>query len=151
MERAIEHAAGQSRRAVPHAAPARGLFARRQRRCGAEVQINGRPVAVEWSRAAVDALARRAHPLALELNFSCLVKKFVRFHELAPARETVAAGDKLRIVFRPVTSTVCSMELAERLGRQPETEIDSPAARKLAPRRFWIDHRGGAFAAECWI
>jgi hypothetical protein len=144
---------GQARTAPPFARPATRLFALWQRRFVAEVQVNGKPVAIEWSRAAQAALARRSHPLTLELElyFSCLVKKFVHFHESVPERETISVGDKLRIYFRAVTSTACSMDLAQRLGRQPETELHSAAAHKLAPRRVWLDHRHGAFVAEYWM
>lgn len=124
-----------------------------RRRYQAQVQLNGKPVVVEWSPAAEAALARRPRPLTveLELYFSCLVKKFVHFHEVVPARETVAVTDRLRIMFRAVTSTACSMEVAERLGRQPEVELDGPVVRRLAPRRVWVDHRRGGWQAAYWM
>ncbi|MCK9199885.1 MAG: hypothetical protein M0P59_06265 [Gallionella sp.] len=52
------------------------------------VQINGRQVSVEWTKSAARELAQRAQPLVveLELYFSCLVKKFVHFHETTPQR-----------------------------------------------------------------
>lgn len=119
----------------------------------AVVQINGRPVSVEWSRAAGRELARRAQPLVveLELYFSCLVKKFVHFHESAPGRTTVAASDKLALYFRPVTSTACSFEVADRLGRQPETELDTPQSKQIGPRRVNIDFVRGAWQGSYWI
>lgn len=119
----------------------------------AAVEIHGKPVAVAWSAAAQAALAQRAHPLTveLELYFSCLVKKFVHFHESVPERETIAAGDRLRLYFRAVTSIACTMDVAERLGRQPETELDSGIARKLAPKRVWLDHVHGAWTGEYWM
>ena len=113
----------------------------------ASVVINGRNVSVEWTDAAARELARRPRPLVveLELYFSCLVKKFVHFHEEAGDRETVAASDKLRLYFRPVTSTACSFEVAERLGRQPEMELHSVAVGRIAPKNVSID-----FAAGSW-
>jgi hypothetical protein len=124
-----------------------------RRRFGAQVFLNGKPVSIEWSRAAQAALARRTRPLTveLELYFSCLVKKFVHFHESMPERESVAVSDMLRVLFRPVTSTACSMDLAERLGRQPEMELDGPVALRFAPKRVWIDHRRGAWHAQYWM
>ena len=49
----------------------------------AMVSINGRDVLIEWTRAAAAELARRPRPLIVEveLYFSCLVKKYVLFHE----------------------------------------------------------------------
>ncbi len=123
------------------------------RKHGTDVQLNGKPARIEWSAAAQTALERRAQPLTveLELYFSCLVKKFVHFHEERPERETIAVGDRLRLVFKAVTSTACSMDVAERLGRQPEIELDGDIARKLAPRRIWLDHRRGAWTGEFWM
>ena len=127
--------------------------ARWRRRNGRPVWLNGKEVDVEWSAAAQSALERREFALTveLELYFSCLVKKFVHFHESPPASESVAVTDQLRLLFRPVTSAACSMDLAERLGRQPEVDLDGPIARKLAPRRVWIDHRRGGWHAEFWM
>lgn len=117
------------------------------------VTINDRPVAVEWSKAAARELARRAQPLVveLELYFSCLVKKFVHFHEVMPQRDTVAVNDKLSLFFRPVTSTACSFDVAERLGRQPEIELDTPNVRKVAPRLVRIDFMHGGWQGRFWI
>jgi hypothetical protein len=117
------------------------------------VQINGRQVSVEWSKAAARELAQRAQPLVveLELYFSCLVKKFVHFHETAPQRDIVAVSDKLSVFFRPVTSTACSFEVADRLGRQPEIELDTPNVRKIAPKRVSIDYVRGTWQGNFWI
>lgn len=117
------------------------------------VEINGRPVSVQWSKAAARALAQRPQPLVveLELYFSCLVKKFVHFHETPPQRDTVSVSDKLSIFFRPVTSTACSFEVADRLGRQPEIELDTPNVRKIAPKRVEIDFVRGAWQGNYWI
>ncbi len=111
------------------------------------IAINGRQVSVEWTKAAARELAQRTHPLVveLELYFSCLVKKFVHFHETAPLRDTVA------VFFRPVTSTACSFEVADRLGRQPEIEIDTPNVRKIAPKRVCIDYVRGVWKGQFWI
>lgn len=113
----------------------------------ARVPMNGREVLVEWTPAAAQALARRETPLTveLELYFSCLVKKFVHFHDTAPDRATVAAHPMLQLYFHSVTSTACSMDKAETLGRQPEIEIDTEAVRKIAPKKVSIDHVRGAW------
>lgn len=113
----------------------------------ANVSINGRDVLVEWTDEAALALAERKTPLIveLELYFSCLVKKFVHFRDAAPDRDTVAAYDKLQLYFRAVTSTACSMEKAEALGRQPEEELHTDAIRKMAPKKVSIDYVKGAW------
>lgn len=117
----------------------------RQSDHAATVWINDRPVQVEWTRAAARALAARTTPLVveLELYYSCLVKKFVHFHDAAPDRATVWADPRLQLFFRAVTSTACSMEKANELGRQPEIEITTEAVRKIAPKTVHIDHVAG--------
>jgi len=114
------------------------------------VTINGKPVQVEWTAAASRALAAREAPLyvELELYFSCLVKKFVHFRDDARGYATVTAGDKLHLYFRPVTSTACTWEVAEQLGRQPEKAIDSAALRRVAPRHVRIDYVGGRWVGS---
>lgn len=131
-------------------------FALPWRRSTATVSINGKPVVVEWSRGAAKRLTQRAQPLVLdlELYFSCLVKKFVHFVDVAPAAvhaSAVRVAPGLELSFRTVTSTPCTMELAERLGRQPEVLLDTPATRKLAPRRVWLDFVGGRWQADFWM
>jgi len=113
----------------------------------ASVVINGREVLVEWTPAAEQALSMRTTPLfvELELYFSCLVKKFVHFRDDARDRPVVAARDKLLLYFRPVTSTACSFEVAERLGRQPETDLYGAAVDRIAPRKVSLDFAGGAW------
>ncbi len=114
------------------------------------VTINGKPVQVEWTAAASRALEAREAPLfvELELYFSCLVKKFVHFRDDARGYATAAAHDKLHLYFRPVTSTACTWEVAEQLGRQPEMEIDSVALSHVAPAHVRIDHVAGKWVGS---
>lgn len=117
------------------------------------VIINGREVRIEWTPAAARELAKRTTPLyvELELYFSCLVKKFVHFRDDSRGRATVAVGNGLHLYFRPVTSTACTFAVAERLGRQPEMEIESKALSHVAPKRVFIDHVGGAWRGGFWF
>jgi hypothetical protein len=118
-----------------------------------ETAINGKTVLVTWSRRAAHALAARPEPLIveLELYFSCLVKKFVHFRAPRDARPVSWVNDKLAIFFRPVTSTSCSWDTAAQLGRQPETDIDTPATRRIAPKRVELDFKNGAWVAEYFL
>lgn len=111
------------------------------------VTINDHPVLVEWTPAAARELQQRTAPIfvELELYFSCLVKMLVHFRDDSRGKPTVAATDKLQLYFRPVTSTACSFEEADRLGRQPERDIDSKVLQRLAPKRVFIDHVGGTW------
>jgi len=119
----------------------------------AHATINGRDVLVEWTARADEAMQARPLPLVLELElyFSCLVKKFVHFRDTAGPRPVSWVNDRLAIYFRPVASTACSWETAQRLGRQPEAEIDTPALRRVAPKRVRIDYRRGSWIGEYWL
>lgn len=114
------------------------------------VQINGRDVLVRWSDAAARELSRREAPLVLELElyFSCLVKKAVHVRAQAGSAPLSWVNDRLALYFRVVTSTPCSMDEAQALGRQPEVEVSTPAVRKFAPREVAIDFRGDAWIGE---
>lgn len=117
------------------------------------VSINGKPVTVTWTRSAAEKLADRSRPLVLELElyFSCLLKKFVRFHDESPGRATIHVADKLELYFRAVTSTARTMDVAEALGRQPEIELATAAVRKLAPKRVRLDFDNGQWVAAFWM
>lgn len=60
-------------------------------------------------------------------------------------------SDKLSVFFRPVTSTDCSFEVADRLGRQPEIGLDTPKVRKIALKRVRLDYVHGNWLGEFWI
>lgn len=117
------------------------------------VAVNGKPVTVTWTRSAAIELDKRSRPLVLELElyFSCLVKKFVHFHDEAPGRVTTPVTDGLELYFRAVTSTACTMDVAQRLGRQPAVELDTPAVRKLAPKRVSLDFDNGQWIGTFWM
>lgn len=118
-----------------------------------EVMINGKAVQVAWTPRAEAALRARTAPLIveLELYFSCLVKKFVHVRERADGQTLAWLDDRLALYFRPVTSTTCSPQRAERLGRQPEMEIDTPATRRMAPKRVALDFRDGRWTGAFWL
>lgn len=109
------------------------------------IMLNGKAVRLTLTPAARAAQAQLDAPLyvELELYFSCLVKKFVHFRADSRGKPCVPVGDKLFIYFRPVTSTACTWDVAERLGRQPEMDIDSEALHHVAPKRVLIDHVKG--------
>jgi hypothetical protein len=117
------------------------------------IAINGKSVVLEWTRSADRALVERNRPLVveLELYFSCLVKKFVRFHDEPAGGAAVGVNDKLMLRFRSVTSTACTMEAAERLGRQPEIELDTAVSKRFAPRRIRLDYHGNQWQGEFWM
>lgn len=112
------------------------------------VNILNKPVRVECSRAAERALAGLAKPLAveMELYFSCLIRKKVRFNDKAHSREFVPVNDRLGIAFRPVMTKACRVEGEN--GEAPLTDfpIVNPAA--FVPHWLKIDYRDGIWEGE---
>ena len=119
----------------------------------ATIVINNKNVLVEWTESAEHELNSRTFPLIveLELYFSCLVKKFIHFYDSKNGREVISVTEKLAIFFRPVTSESCSIEKAEKLGRQPEIELFTLNVRKIAPTRVRIDFCNGNWKGEYWL
>jgi hypothetical protein len=115
------------------------------------INMNGRQVSINWTESAHTQLLKRPIDLyvEIELYFSCLVKKFIHFRDeprglFLPIR----VADRLQVYFRPVTSTACSMEEAENLGRQPESELCNKAVLKMAPKSVFIDYQNGQWTGH---
>ena len=109
-------------------------------------RILGRTVRVELSPAAVEAAANLSAPLTveLELYFSCLVRKAVRFRSTAPDPALPRGShtgllDRLGLQFRPVTTKHCPLDQdAPPLEAMP---ITRPQA--FVPRWVRVDvHKG---------
>jgi hypothetical protein len=113
------------------------------------LSLAGRTVTVELSAAARAALAERRAPLVaeMELYFSCLIRKRVRFPEQVHPDALCAPLDpRLTVCFRPVMTRSCAVRDTD---GQPELEafpIRRPAA--FVPKRLALDYRHGAWLGE---
>ena len=78
----------------------------------AVVEILGKTVQVEWSKAADKALFTLSTPLAveMELYFSCLIRKRVRFADKVYSSVFAPVNERMGVAFRPVTTRVCSID-----------------------------------------
>ncbi len=100
--------------------------------------------------AAARALAARDRPLQveLELYFSCLIRKRVRFPDGTPGPAALRArlGPSLEVAFRPVMGRHC------RWGEAPgPSSLETfPLVRVAAfrPRWLWLDCRRGRWRGE---
>ncbi len=115
------------------------------------ITVNGKPVEVKLSRAADAALAQRNTPLLaeMELYFSCLIRKQVRFrdHVESASAAPVPVTDRLAVYFRPVMTQTCNVN--DMHGEAPpvsDFEIKNPAA--FVPHWLRIDYRGGEWSGE---
>lgn len=112
------------------------------------ITIHGKALQVRWTYAAARALAKRSTPLLaeMELYFSCLIRKRVRFKEPTPADGAVAVNEHLSVSFRPVMTQHCGLDFE---GDEPPL-TDFPIARPDAfvPRWLRIDYQNGQWSGE---
>ena len=110
-----------------------------------QIDIFGKKVDVSLSKAAVDALSKRGQPLVaeMELYFSCLIRKKVRFRENLDG-DLVAVIEQLLVRFRPVMTKECGTDYD---GDEPpltDFPIEKPEA--FVPHWLKID-----FKKDEWI
>ena len=111
------------------------------------VSLQNHPVCVELTpaaRRAAESLDRPLH-VEMELYFSCLIRKQLRFHHQAGA-DAVAIQHNLTLGFRPVMTRHCGKDYA---GDEPPL-TDFPLARRDAFIPDWvrIDYRHGQWQGE---
>lgn len=112
------------------------------------IKIHGKSVRVALSRAAIGGLGLRAAPLVaeMELYFSCLVRKKVRFRSAAPDADAVCVTDGLYVRFRPVMTRHCRVNDTE--GDPPLTDFPIIKTRPFIPHWLTIDYRSGQWVGE---
>lgn len=116
-----------------------------------EIRLYGRAVQWQMTRAAHIAAAQLTSPVVveMELYFSCLVRKAVRFRPPTDADgmiEEAHLSEHLRVRFRPVTTQHCSLPAD---ATEPPLET-MPVTRPHAfvPRWLKIDYRHGVWCGE---
>ena len=113
-----------------------------------DITIANKPVKLDLSPAAQQALESRTSPLyaEMELYFSCLIRFKVRFYEKASHDEGVAVSDKLIVNFRPVMTQACGKNYE---GDEPPL-TDFPIIKQDAfvPKWLRIDFRQGEWQGE---
>jgi hypothetical protein len=114
----------------------------------ATVEILGKKILVEWSASADRKLQELAEPLLveMELYFSCLIRKAVRFGRDAQAGEFATAGPQLKVGFRPVMTKACNVNDFEVEPPVEDFPIVKPAA--FVPKRLTIDFRNGNWVGD---
>jgi len=99
------------------------------------IKIQGKNILVSLSNAAEKALSLRDSTLVaeMELYFSCLIRKQVRFKENIEG-ELVKVTDHLAIRFRPVMTKACGIDYE---GDEPPLE-DFPIQKPEAFVPHWL-------------
>ena len=115
------------------------------------VMILDRKVLIECTGRAEKQLDMLDGPLfvEMELYFSCLIRKAVRFGTEARAENFIAAAPKLRIGFRPVVALACNANDFE--GEQPLTDFPIVKPQACVPKRLTIDYKNGNWAGDFFL
>ncbi len=112
-----------------------------------QITIQGKSVVVSLSKSAVKALALRNKTLVaeMELYFSCLIRKQVRFKENLQG-DLVNITEQLAIRFRPVMTKSCGIDYE---GNEPpltDFSIQKPEA--FIPHWLKIDFKKNEWVGE---
>lgn len=115
----------------------------------ASIEILGKSVRVEWSEAAEKALNKLTTPLLVEMEllFSCLIRKAVRFRQDSQSDNFVFVTPQLKVGFRPVMTKACRIS---DLGGAETPLADFPIKKPSAfvPKHLFIDYRRGKWSGE---
>lgn len=122
------------------------------RSCSKQVIIQGKSVQVDVTESAIRALAASSTAILMELElyFSCLVRKQVRFSELSETQKKshqytcILPG--LYACFRAVTTQAC--KIADVRGKPPVETIPVKKPGQYVPDWAKIDHRAKRWLGE---
>lgn len=111
------------------------------------ITLADKTVEIRLSSRATRALAERESPLLaeMELLFSCLIRKRVRFRELGKETAT-SVSDRLSVRFRPVMTRVCA--ISDLPGSPPMDDFPIANPRPYVPHWLSIDYRRGEWLGE---
>lgn len=110
------------------------------------VILHDKTLEIRLTSAAAKALSRRASPLVaeMELLFSCLLRKRVRFGDCT--ENATAVDARLSVRFTPIMTRRCSVSEG---GATPPSEgfpLENP--RPYVPNWLAIDYRRGEWVGE---
>ena len=112
------------------------------------IEIEGKPVAVDVTEEAVTVLRRRGQAILaeIELYFSCLIRKQVRFRETDIPDNAISVTDNLVVTFRPVMTKACGKDYEG--AEPPLTEFPIAKTQPYVPHWIKIDFRSGRWCGE---
>ena len=114
------------------------------------VQILGRSVVVELSENAEKHLMERKHHLCLEMElyFSCLIRKRVRFKREIPPVPTACIQDNLHVFFRPVQSKSCNILDLQGANSPELIDLEIKKRQAIIPKHLHLDFKKGQWKGE---
>jgi len=111
-------------------------------------EILGKKILVEWSASADKAMASLVAPLQveMELYFSCLIRKAVRFGHGPSSPYSVSVTPQLQLNFRPVVTKACKVSEVEDEPPVEDFKLVKPEA--FVPKKLVIDFKRGEWVGE---
>lgn len=115
-----------------------------------KININDKPVNIELTKAANRAMQKRTTLLLaeMELYFSFLVRKKVRFYEKSNDAEHTIVNEYLAVRFRPVMTQSCSISDVKEGDAPPITDFPIANPKAYVPHWLRIDFRSGEWCGE---
>ncbi len=115
------------------------------------IEILGKKVLVEWSTSADRQLNLLTEPLnvEMELYFSCLIRKAVRFGRDAQAAAFTSVSPHLKVGFRPIMTKACNVKDFEVEPPVEDFPIVKPEA--FVPKRLTLDFKGGKWSGDFFL
>lgn len=112
-----------------------------------QIDFQGKSLTLTLSPSAEKALAQRNIPLVaeMELYFSCLIRKTVRFRDTAEP-DSVQVNEALALRFRPVMTQHCGTDYSG--DEPPLTDFPITEAERYIPHWLKIDYKGGKWLGE---
>jgi len=112
------------------------------------VDFHGKTVQIELSKSAQSYLEQIKEPLfvEMELYFSCLIRKKVRFNSENARANAVSVADRLAVSFHPVMTRTCQKDYEG--DAPPLTEFPIANAAPYVPRWLRIDCKAGEWSGE---
>jgi hypothetical protein len=116
----------------------------------AVVEILGKKIQVEWSNAAEKAMKNLAEPLLveMELYFSCLIRKAVRFNAKGELPYAVAVTPKMTVGFRPVVTKACSVSDIGDDEEPPVEDFKLTKPEAFVPKKLFVDFKRGQWLGK---
>jgi len=113
-----------------------------------QIEIAGHRVDVDLTHAAQKALAQQEKAVIaeMELYFSCLIRKKVRFYDSLDEDEIVYVNNKLGVSFRPVMTKVCGTNYEG--DEPPVTDFPIHKPENFIPKWLKIDYCRGEWQGE---
>lgn len=116
----------------------------------ATVDILGKKLRVEWSASAEKAMAELASPLVIEMElyFSCLIRKAVRFNESIALPYSVQVTPKMTVGFRPIVTRACKVSEVADDEEPPVEDFNLTKPEAFVPKQLFVDFKRGQWVGE---